>query len=335
MGGMLRIAAVGTGYWGPNLARNLNELGVLEVICDLVLDRARELADRLGVRAESAYDSVLADPSIGAVVLATPVPTHHAMALRALDAGKHVFVEKPLAWQASEAEDLCRRADAAGRVLMVGHLLEYHPAFVALRDMVFAGELGQIRHIRCTRFNLGKLRSEENVLWSFAPHDLSLIMRLSGSEPVDVRASGHRVLGTPREDIVYADLTFEKGLTAHVQVSWLEPVKQHQFVVMGDRKMAVFNDSLKEGKLRLYDKGFDPADGGFGLRDRGEEIVALPDVEPMKAELQDFLAACESGGRPLADGWSGLRVVRTLERISEAIGAASGAVVGATGSDSR
>ena len=120
-----------------------------------------------------------------------------------------------------------------------------------------------------------------------------------------------------------------------MQVSWLEPVKQHQFVVMGDRKMAVFNDSLKEGKLRLYDKGFDPADGGFGLRDRGEEIVALPDVEPMKAELQDFLAACESGGRPLADGWSGLRVVRTLERISEAIGAASGAVVGATGSDSR
>lgn len=339
---MMRVAAVGTGYWGPNLARNLQELGALEVVCDLVAERAAELAGRFGVRSESSYEAVLADPGIGAVVLATPVATHHALAVRALEAGKHVFVEKPLAWQATEAEDLCRRADASRKVLMVGHLLEYHPAFVALRDRVFAGDLGQIRHIRCTRFNLGKLRAEENVLWSFAPHDLSLIMRLSGAEPSRVQAVGHRLLGTEREDTVYADLAFEGGLTAHVQVSWLEPVKQHQFVVVGDRKMAVFNDILEEGKLRLYDRGFDAAAGGagFSLRDRGEEIVELPPVEPMKAELQDFLAACESGGQPLADGWSGLRVVRTLERISAAIaaghpaGRAGGATAGAAAKES-
>lgn len=329
---MLRVAAVGTGYWGPNLARNLHELGALEIVCDLVAERAAELAGRFGVRSESSYEAVLADPNVGAVVLATPVATHHALAVRAIEAGKHVFVEKPLAWQASEAEDLCRRAEAAGRVLMVGHLLEYHPAFVALRDRVFAGDLGQIRHIRCTRFNLGKLRSEENVLWSFAPHDLSLIMRLSGAEPLEVQAAGHRLLGTQREDTVYADLEFEGGLSAHVQVSWLEPVKQHQFVVVGDRKMAVFDDILKEGKLRLYDKGFDAAIGGAGLgmRDRGEEIVELAPVEPMKAELHDFLDSCESGGKPLADGWSGLRVVRTLERISAAMATGKVAEVGET-----
>lgn len=374
-GDMFRVAVVGTGYWGPNLARNLYELGVLDVVCDLRPERAEALAARFGVRAETDYEAILADPAIGAVVLATPVNTHRDLAQRALNAGKHVFVEKPLALDSAGAEALCRRAEEVGRVLMVGHILEYHPAFLALRDRVAAGDLGRILHIRSTRLNLGKLRTEENVLWSFAPHDLSLVLRLAGAEPGRIRAMGHRLLGTPREDTVYADLAFENGLTAHVLVSWLEPIKQHQFVVVGDRKMAVFDDLREAGKLRIFDRGFDPDPGlggnpnarldarphardanspalldgtlgarpdappqerldagtgkgtGFVLRDRGEEIVELPPVEPMKAELEDFLRSCRNGGRPLADGWSGLRVVQTLERISRALADARAAEV--------
>jgi UDP-2-acetamido-3-amino-2,3-dideoxy-glucuronate N-acetyltransferase len=315
---MIRVAAVGTGYWGPNLARNLHGLGALAAVCDVVPERATSLAGRFGARAVTEFEALLADPAIEALVLATPVTTHFDMARRGLEAGKHVFVEKPLALTSRDAEALCALAAERRRTLMVGHLLHYHPAVTALQELVEAGELGEIRHLRCIRFNLGKLRAEENVLWSFAPHDLSLTLRFVGREPDSVRAIGHRILGTPREDIVYADLDFG-AVKGQVQVSWVEPIKQHQFMLIGTRRMAVFNDILKEGKLRLYDRGFDPQDGGLALRDNGERIVDLAPIEPMRAELEDFLRCCETGAEPLAGGRDGVRVVRTLERITETL----------------
>ncbi len=324
---MIRVAAVGTGYWGPNLARNLHQLGALAFVCDLMPERAAALASQFGVSSGAEFAGVLADPAIDALVLATPVTTHFDMARRGLEAGKHVFVEKPLALTSGDAEALCDLAAERGRTLMVGHLLHYHPAVTALQELVEAGELGEIRHLRCIRFNLGKLRTEENVLWSFAPHDLSLTLRFVGREPESVRAIGHRILGTAREDIVYADLDFG-DIKGQVQVSWVDPIKQHQFMLIGSKRMAVFNDILKEGKLRLYDKGFDPVDGALALRDNGERIIDLAPGEPMRAELEDFLRCCETGREPLAGGRDGLRVVRTLERITEALQAGREVAVG-------
>ncbi|MBU6430045.1 MAG: Gfo/Idh/MocA family oxidoreductase [Cyanobacteria bacterium REEB65] len=315
----MNVGVVGSGYWGPNLIRNLHELGALAIVCDLDEQRLAEVQERYGVRTTRSYTEVLAAPDIAAVVLSTPVPTHHELALQALAAGKHVFVEKPLALTAAEAEELVESARRAGLVLLVGHLLEYHPAFLALRDCIAAGDLGELRHLRCSRLNLGKLREAENVLWSFAPHDLSQILRLARREPLHVSATGRRLLGTPREDTVYADLDFGEGLSAHLHVSWLEPQKLHQLVVVGSRKMAVFNDSLSEGKLRIYDRGFDDREGRLAMRSGAETIVPLATGEPMRRELEDFLECCRTGARPLADGISGLWVVRTLERISQCL----------------
>jgi predicted dehydrogenase len=315
---MFRVAAIGTGYWGPNLARNLHELGALALVCDLVTERAEQLAAKFGVGVESDFERVLERDDVHAVAIATPVATHHALALRALEAGKHVFVEKPLALTEADARHLCSVAASGGRTLMVGHLLHYHPAVTALQKLYEDGVLGEIKHIRCVRFNFGKLRSEENVLWSFAPHDLSLTLAFAGREPLGVRAAGLRVLGTPREDIVYADLDFG-SFSAHVQVSWLEPIKQHQFALFGAKRIAVFNDVLKEGKLRLYDKGFDPLDGAFAMRDNGEEIVTIEPKEPMREELRDFLHCCRTGETPLASGEAAVKVIRTLERLTVAL----------------
>ena len=316
---MIQVAVIGAGYWGPNLIRNLQEMGALAVVCDRDPVRLEAIRSRWDVGITTSLDEVLDDAAIGGVIVATPAATHHPIALRALEAGKHVFVEKPLALHAFEAEGLAAVAGARGLTLMVGHLLEYHPAFLALKERIEAGDLGELRHIRCTRFNLGKIRSEENVLWSFAPHDLSLVLRLTKRDPIGVTAAGLKLLGTPLEDTVYTDLDFGDNLKAHIQVSWLEPFKAHQFLVVGTRKMAVFNDILQTGKLKIYDRGFDQVGDRFAIRDAGEEIVEYPPSEPMRAELQDFLTCAETGAFPLADAESGIRVVRALESITAAI----------------
>lgn len=313
------VAVVGAGHWGPNLIRNFHELGALAAVCDLDPGRLADATARISVRTTTSLDEILSDPGIDAVAIATPVPTHHPLALRALEAGKHVFVEKPLALSAQQAEEMAARAQSLGRVLMVGHLLEYHPAFEALKGVVASGELGELRHVRCSRLNLGIVRDHENVLWSFAPHDLSLILRLTGREPIAVQASGHRILGRGPEDLVYADLDFGEGLSAHVHVSWLEPIKHRETVVVGSRKMAVFNDGLGHGKLRVFDRGFDPGPAGLSPRSGIEQVIDPPPAEPMRRELEDFLSCCRDGSRPLADAISGIRVVRTLERISAAL----------------
>ncbi len=318
---MTRVAVIGAGYWGPNLIRNLDQLDALAAACDLSAERLATVREQHGVRTTTSFDEILADPGIDAIAVATPVPTHFPLARKALLAGKHVFVEKPLALSAAEADALVDLADERRRVLMVGHLLEYHPAFTAIKELVAAGELGAIQHIRCSRLNFGTLRLAENVLWSFAPHDFSLLLRLAGEEPRHVAAAGYRILGTPREDAVHVDLEFPSGLSAHVHVSWLEPEKLHQFVVIGSRRMVVFNDILKTEKLKLYDKGFDPDGGGFVARNEGYRAIDLGPGEPMQLELLDFLEACATGRPPLADGASGARVVKVLERVGQALAA--------------
>ncbi len=318
---MTRIAVIGAGYWGPNLIRNLDDLDALAVVCDLSAERLAAVREQHGVRTTASFDEILAEPTIDAIAVATPVPTHFPLARKALLAGKHVFVEKPLALSGAEADALVDLADERRRVLMVGHLLEYHPAFTAIKELMASGDLGTIRHIRCSRLNFGKLRMEENVLWSFAPHDLSLILRLAGEEPRRVDARGYRILGTPREDAVHVDLEFPSGLSAHVHVSWLEPEKLHQFVVIGSRRMVVFNDVLKTEKVKVYDKGFDPDDGEFVARNEGYRALELGPGEPMKLELLDFLEACQTGRPPLTDGASGARVVKVLERAGQVMAA--------------
>jgi UDP-2-acetamido-3-amino-2,3-dideoxy-glucuronate N-acetyltransferase len=290
-------------------------LEALSAICD----RSLEALSRLAIVYPSAkttpdYAQILADRSLDAVVLATPAVTHFDLAMRALQAGKHVFVEKPLALSRVEAEQLAAEADRLNLVLMVGHILVYHPAFQALVALVRRGELGEVKHVRSERLSLGKLRSEENVLWSFGPHDASLLAELISAEPESVGASGHAILQEGIEDIVTMDLRYPGNVTAHIHLSWLEPVKRHRLTVIGSKKMAVFDDTLSEGKLRVYDRGFDLTASGWELR-RGEEtLVPYEAGEPMARECAHFLECIRTGDRPRTDGWSGARVLGILEQ---------------------
>lgn len=315
-----RVALVGTGYWGPNLARNLHALEALSAICDRNPEAlARWAVVYPGARTTTDYQQVLADRSLDAVVLATPAATHAELAMQALRAGKHVLVEKPLALNRQEAEALAAEADRLDRILMVGHILVYHPAFQALVALVRSGELGQVRHVRSERLSLGKLRSEENVLWSFGPHDASLLAELLAADPLEVRANGHAILQEGVEDVVTLDMRYPGDVTAHVHLSWLEPVKRHRLTVIGTRKMAVFDDTLSEGKLRLYDRGFDRTEAGWTLR-RGEELlVPYEPGEPMARECAHFLDCIRTGSRPRTDGLSGARVLGILESAQQAL----------------
>lgn len=315
-----RIALVGTGYWGPNLARNFHALESLAAICD----RDAEALSKLAIvypaaKATVDYAQILEDKSLDAVVLATPAVTHVDLAMQALRAGKHVFVEKPLAMTRRDAEALATEADRQKRVLMVGHILVYHPAFEALVALVRSGALGEVKHVRSERLSLGKLRSEENVLWSFGPHDASLLTALLAGDPDSVRSFGHAILQEGIEDVVTMDLRYASGVTAHVHLSWLEPVKRHRLTVIGSSKMAVFDDTLSEGKLRVYDRGFDATPSGWELR-RGEEtLITYEPGEPMARECAHFLECLRTGTRPRTDGWSGARVLGILEQAQQGL----------------
>jgi len=321
-----RVALVGVGYWGPNLARNFHDLGSLDLVCDrnpAMLERMRERFP--GIRTTDRLEAVLADPAIDGVVLATPAPTHHPLARQALEAGKHVMVEKPLALSQREADDLAKLAVARERILMVGHILVYHPAVEALVSLVREGALGEVKHVRSERMSLGKLRHEENVLWSFGPHDASLLTELVQGEPDHVQAFGHAILQPHIEDVVTVDVRYASGVTAHLHLSWLEPTKRHRLTVIGTRQMAVFDDTLAEGKLRLYDSGFDHVDGIWSMRQNGETVISYEAGEPMKRETQHFLDCIRTGLQPRTDGASGARVLGILERAQACLTQMQGA----------
>ncbi len=316
----LRIAVAGAGYWGKNLVRNFAQLRVLHTLCDANEATLKAQAALYpGVRTSTDYEAVLADEAIHGVVLATPAIRHHEHARAALLAGKHVFVEKPLALSPRQGEELVALAQERGLVLMVGHILEYHPAVTLLHNLVLAGELGQVRYLYSNRLNLGKVRMEENILWSFAPHDIAVITRLVGAAPLSVSASGGTYLQTDIADVTVTNLVFPGDVRAHIFVSWLHPYKEQKLVVVGDRKMAVFDDTVREGKLKLYDKGIEWQAGLPVPRQTAETTLYLPESEPMRLECEDFLDCIRQGRQPLTDGASGLRVLHVLDACQRSL----------------
>ncbi len=323
------IAVVGAGYWGRNHVRNFAELGALSAVCDSdpkVLAEFR--ASYPNISTYSQINEVLADPGIKAVSLATPAAEHFAGAKAALSAGRHVLVEKPISMSTAEAEELARMARDRNLVLMVGHLLEYHSPFVALKGLVASGDLGKITYVYSHRLSFGKIRQEENVLWSLAPHDISMILRLLGEQPQSVQASGLSWVTPGVFDTVTANLSFAGGARAHVFVSWLHPFKEQRLVVVGTEKMAVFDDVLKEGKLKLYPSRVEWKDQR-PIPAAGEpEAVAYSGDEPLRAECAHFLKCIETGDQPLTSGASAVQVTQVLEACERSLreGGASVAV---------
>jgi predicted dehydrogenase len=321
----VRVGVAGLGYWGPNLARNFDRLpgAQLSWICDASKDsRARGKIAFPDARVAAELDELLADPELDAVVIATPVPTHAELAQRVLQAGKHCFVEKPLAQSVAAAEDVLAAAEAAGRTLMVGHLLEYHPGLELLKELADGGELGEIHYVYGNRLNLGKLRAEENALWSLGAHDVSVLLRLAGEEPSGLSATGECYMRPGVEDVVFCYLRFPSGLAAHLHLSWLDPHKERRFTVVGSRKMATFDDMELERKLTVYDKGFDEDFSSYGeYIARSGDITSprIPNVEPLRVECEHFVECIRAGTPPRSDGASGLRVVRVLEGLQRCL----------------
>jgi UDP-2-acetamido-3-amino-2,3-dideoxy-glucuronate N-acetyltransferase len=308
------IAVVGCGYWGKNLVRNFAQLRALRSICDAnaaALDAQAALYP--GVRPVRSFQEVLHDEQVSGVVIATPAALHYEQVKAALQGGKHVFVEKPLALRYREGLELAELAEAHGLVLMVGHILEYHPAVALLKQIIVRGDLGQVWYVYSNRLNLGKVRTEENILWSFAPHDISVISTLVGAEPVLTSAMGSNYLQPGIADVTVTNLVFDNGVRSHIFVSWLHPYKEQRLVVVGDRKMAVFDDTARDGKLKIYDKGIEWKGGLPVARQTSETTLFFDETEPLRLECQHFLDCVRNGRRPLTDSANALRVLKVLE----------------------
>ena len=321
----MRIGVAGLGYWGPNLARNFDAIEGCELawLCDASEQARGKLTGAFpGARATAELDELLADPELDAVVLATPVPTHADLAARVLGAGKHCFVEKPLATTVADAQRAVDAAERAGRILMVGHLLEYHPAVTRLKELAEEGELGSLYYVYGNRVNLGKLRSEENALWSLGAHDVSVVLHLIGEEPVEGSAHGESYVRGGVQDVVFCYLRFPSGRVAHLHLSWLDPHKERRITVVGSKRMATFDDMRLEGKLTVYDKGFDEDTSSWGeyITRAGESFSPrLSNSEPLRLECEHFVECIREGLTPRSDGHSGLRVVRVLEALQRSL----------------
>jgi predicted dehydrogenase len=317
-GSRVSVGVVGLGYWGPNLARNFAALPECELAwcCDADAQRRERLAGQFpSARFTGDLDELLSDPALDAVVLATPVPTHATLAARVLQAGKHCFVEKPLAQSVADAELAVAAAAQSGRLLMVGHLLEYHPGVLALKEVVDSGELGELRYIYGNRLNLGQLRADENALWSLGAHDVSVVLALAGEEPYELSARGESYMRDGIEDVVFGFLRFPSGLAAHLHLSWLDPHKERRFTVVGDKRMATFDDMEAERKVTIYDKGFDEKSNSYVARAGEIRSPLVPNTEPLAIECRHFIECVREGRAPRSDGESGLRVVRVLEGL--------------------
>lgn len=312
------IAVLGCGGWGRNIVRTMNQIGRLRAVVDpseAGQKAAKELAP--GAAVDAQPDEVFADQNIRGVMIATPAETHYAMACRAIEAGKDVFVEKPLTINVDEARDLVARAESADRILMVGHLLEYHPAILKLKELIDAGELGKIRYVISNRLNLGKIRTEENALWSFAPHDIAVILRLVGGMPFEVVATGGSYVSPNIADVTVTQLLFDNGVRSHIFVSWLHPFKEQKLVVVGSKKMASFDDVAKE--LVLYDQRVDWKQGQ-PVPVKGEGVkVHYPADEPLKQECLHFINCIETRQPPRTDGLNGLRVLQILHAAQRSL----------------
>lgn len=313
-----KLAVIGGGYWGKNLVRNFASLGALAALCDSNTDTLQALGKQYPLcRTFTSYADVLCDETIRAVAIATPAEGHANAVREALLAGKDVFVEKPLCLSVKEGEELVTLAKKQGLILMVGHLLWYHPAVLKLKELIRAGELGRIQYVYSNRLNLGKIRREENILWSFAPHDISVILGLLNEMPDAVMAQGGNYLHQKIADVTISFLSFASGVKAHIFVSWLHPFKEQKLIVVGDRKMAVFDDLEKKDKLVLYPHSIDWKDNLPIANKADAQIVELEQGEPLRAECQHFLDCVATRTRPRTDGEEGLRVLSVLQQCQE------------------
>jgi predicted dehydrogenase len=335
-----RVGVVGLGYWGPNIARNLNALEGCELAwcCDAdEASRAKYGAIYPDAHFTADFDEMLADDELQAVAITTPVPTHGDLAAKALEAGKHCFVEKPLAQDAASAERLVQLADENDLVLMVGHLLCYHPGVRRLADLIESGDLGEVYYLYSQRLNLGKLRADENALWSLGAHDISVLLELADANPTEVTARGESYVREGVEDVVFGYVRFDSGLAAHLHLSWLDPHKERRLTVVGSDRMATLDDMALERKLTIYDKGFDPAADNYGeyiTRSGAVVSPAIPNDEPLRLECEHFLECLADGSTPRTDGRAGLQVVQVLEALQTSLDSGGapqpvGAAVGA------
>ena len=308
----IRVAVIGCGYWGKNLVRNFFELGVLHAVCDEKEVVAKEMAKTYNVKALSLTE--VAESNIDAVVISSPAFKHAEHVKRFLLSGKHVFVEKPLAINVKDAEELCAIANKVDKKLMVGHLLQYHTAYQKLKQLVSENKLGKLQHIYSNRLSVGKIRTEENVLWSFAPHDISMVLGIVGSDPEQVWSTGSSFFNKEIEDVATLHLSFKDNLKAHVFVSWFHPYKEQRFVVVGDKSIAVFDDCLSwDKKLQFYNHKV-KWENSFPMIDKSNPIaIELPEIEPLKNECQHFLNSIIENRNAITFGEEGLKVLRVLD----------------------
>lgn len=314
------IAVVGCGFWGKNLIRNFHELGCLKAVCDVDSSRLAPVAEQYGVEGYSSYESLLELRELQAVAISAPAAEHYLLAKRALLCGKDVFVEKPLALRVEEGLELSDLARQRDRILMVGHLLHYHPAIRELKRLIREGVLGKVQYIYSSRLNFGKLRTEENILWSFAPHDISALLYLLDEEPVSVTAHGGAYLNPRVADVTLSSCEFASGVTAHIFVSWLHPFKEQRLVVVGDAQMAVFDDmEQQERKLVLYPHEIDWIDRRPIARLRESQVIPVAAEEPLKNECRHFVECLATHRTPETDGKEGVRVLQVLNACEQSL----------------
>jgi predicted dehydrogenase len=316
---MLRIAQIGLGYWGPNLLRNFATLENVSVkyICDLDAPRAAKVARRVCPAAEVISDISIVndDPDVDAVVIATPIHTHYRLAMAALSSGKHVFVEKPLAATTRECQDLVDQAALKQRILMVGHVFEYNSAVHRIREYIDSGELGSLFYVYSQRVNLGRIQRDISAMWSFAPHDLSIMNFWLGQEPLRVSARGFSFLNHGIDDVVFMILDYPDNVRAHLHLGWLDPRKVRQMTLVGSKQMLVYDDVSNDAKIQVYDKF------QFQIRQGNVTIPRVSFDEPLQTECQHFVDCIVKGQTPRTDGWNGLRVVKILEAAEQSLAA--------------
>ncbi|MCU1220583.1 MAG: oxidoreductase family/hexapeptide repeat-containing acetyltransferase [Candidatus Angelobacter sp.] len=313
------IAVIGCGYWGKNVVRTFHNLGALRCVCDVrsqVLDAVRE---KYGVQTTSSIAEVLADPQVEGVAIAAPAVQHYQLVRQALEAGKHVLVEKPLALHLAEGRHLAEIADSLARVLMVGHILQYHPAILKLKEMISAGELGRIKYIYSSRLNLGKLRAEENILWSFAPHDISAVLYLLDEMPTLIASHGGTYIDSRIADTTLSTCQFASGVNVHIFVSWLHPFKEQKLTIVGGKKMAVFDDMQPESKLVLYSHRIDWVDRIAVARNDQGQVVPIAKGEPLGIECEHFLECMSEGKKPRTDAAGALQVLEVLDACERSL----------------
>jgi predicted dehydrogenase len=322
----IRVGVVGLGYWGPNVVRNMARVAELAWCCDLSAENLARYAPQYPQATFTAeFDDLLNDPALDAIAVASSVPSHHPLGLRALAAGKHVFIEKPLAASVPDARELVAAAERAGRRLMVGHLLLFHPALAAVRSLITSGDLGEIYYLYGNRVNLGQVRADENALWSLGAHDVAVLLDLVGERPIEAQARGESYVRPGIEDVVFGYLKFPSGAVAHLHLSWLDPHKTRKLTVVGSQKMVVFDDMETDRKVTIYDKSVtrpqstDSYGEYVSVRFGDISIPRIPNDEPLRLECQEFVDAIGEGRDPRCSGREGLAVVEVLEAMQSSL----------------